>query len=185
MTTSLVCVKILFTHSIHSSAVVPEAKRRIVRRGFSTRLRERSDRHSPPTPRIRWEIMSIDHSVYLGSDTDPTPTWRQEAPSTSDWPEGAAFSVLFTKPDFPSSQPATCIAYFGCDGWPVGFPEELKDLSDVVKLELQTHPWPWQEFEASVWARCRRRPSSLKQCRCTAPLSLALTRIVPSPYLST
>jgi hypothetical protein len=112
---------------------------------------------------------ATDRSIYLGDpSSDPPPVWREDAPDAFEWPEGAVFAVVFNRPSYamsPMSFWAACYGdvpsftqLYGNDGWPVDFPNERKDLSEIMRREIQVSYCGWETWDEAEWKHAKRYP---------------------------
>jgi len=127
------------------------------------------------------------HSVYLGSSNDPQPVFRDDSPEAFEWPDGAVMAVVFRKEDFPGFrwdtyyETPSFTEFYTADGWPVGFPLEQKNLSELVRRELQVCPGPWRTWHSRTWQLARLDPELFVRIRGQAPIVRVLITIIPAP----
>jgi len=130
---------------------------------------------SPPAT-IGATMSNIDKSVFLGCGEVPVPVWPDEAADADNWPDAAVFKVHFNSDNSRGASTVSCelpqTEFFGRDGWPCEFPEDLKRvLSNQIKLELQTFPWGWTGFSSNDWRKLSAEPSRLSRSRAMAAIA--------------
>lgn len=126
--------------------------------------------------------MTTYSSIYLGTDCDPKPCFKDEAPDAFDWPEDAVMAVTFERERFGHMAeeivrelPRT--DFYGADGWPLPLPEARKrELSDLMKAEFQAQPWGWRTWTVADWDRARTAPRAFRLARRHTGLARHLAR---------
>ncbi len=109
--------------------------------------------------------------LYLGSDEDPRPVFRDEEPGAHDWPEDAVMAITFTAERFShlALRPGETLPqteFFGSDGWPIDLPQFRKiSLPAQLRKEFQIEPHGWRFWNVRTWQRMHRFPDNLACAR--------------------
>jgi hypothetical protein len=126
--------------------------------------------------------MSIYSHVWLGSENDPQPVFRDETPEAFDWPEGAVMAVAFTREAFPNLEnvdsrlPRT--DFFSINGFPIDIDKQIATtLSEEIKTELQVYPWNWRRWFPEDWEPVINSPKILAHTRALSPFARAVATI--------
>lgn len=133
--------------------------------------------------------MSVYSHIWLGSETDPRPTFRDEEPHNFMWPRGAVMAVVF-RPEHFTHLPAhirsqlPTVEFIGRDGWPTELPARRKErLPDGLKKEFQTFPWGWREMTDRDWrdTECDDVASIFAAARRQSLITTFITKRLPHP----
>ncbi len=127
-------------------------------------------------------------ACYIG-DGDPSPVYVDLSPagvhlsdgSVVGWPAGARFAVELRPFSEEVRVPKARLEFFGSDGWPLNFPQDLRDLGDSVKVEFQTWDWGWAEWRHSSIARLKTDELWLRRLRLESEFIVDIHQALPRP----
>lgn len=133
------------------------------------------------------DLVTTIHHFYLGTDSDPKPVFRDEAPTAFEWPEGSVMAVYFAAEDFPGvarNEPhrVNRAEFFDDAGWPIELAPHLKaSLPMETKREFQVFPQRWRDWSEDRWRIAHENPTWFARLRAQVGLARQLVRVLPRP----